>query len=361
MNRRRSFVLFETIPVGNGVLASEPGAPHRPPALDGRCGAGHRRHPGAQHGNQRRCSLASRPPESGVPENARHPVCLILLHVDEEHVGHVVAQLEREGRQQIRLHRMHADDEEAAEPHREKDYARLVAWTAQIQGGVAQREPVRRLQRARQPDQRPAQQVQRPGHEDESTRHVGADLEGRGLPGGYRHEPQADQYRRGNADPVGGQRSQRLALPQQQQGLGVTRIEQGHQGEQQRHEQSDRQPLQHRRRGQVGRDHLEAGGRRRLRRQRLGHGRQHSPGDADPEQRPSESQQGHLHHIDGQHIGSRGAEALQDRGATEPLLHEDARHAPDADAAENHDDEPDQAEVVLRPREMRSIRSSVRR
>ena len=247
---------------------------------------------------------------------------------------------------------MHADDEEAAEPHREKDDARLVARSAQIQGGVAQREPARRLQRPRHADQRSAEHVQRPGDADEAPGDVGPHLQGGGLPPRHADQTQAGYHRRRDPHRIATRRAWRLPLPQQQQRLRVARIEQRHQGEQQRHEHADGQSLQHRREGQIGRDNLESGGRRRLRGQGTGYGRQHTPGDADPEQGPAQPQQGHLHHVDGQHAGVRGPEALQDGGAAEPLLHEYPGHAPDADAAQDDDDEADEAEIVLRPREV---------
>ena len=198
----------------------------------------------------------------------------------------------------------------------------------------------------------PAEQVQRAGDADEAAGHVGAHLQRCGLPSRHPDQTQPDQHHGGNAQSVGRQGVQGFSLPQQQQRLGVAGIEQGHQCEQQRHEQPDGQSLQDRRDGEVRGDDLEPGGGRRLRRQRIRHGRQHSPGDAYSQQRPAQSEQGDLHHVDGQHARGRRSQALQDGGAAKSLLHEDPRDAPDTDAAENDDDESDQAEVVLGPREV---------
>ena len=58
----------------------------------------------------------------------------------------------------------------------------------------------------------------------------------------------------------------------------------------------------------------------------------------------------HLQHVRREHAPRRRAEALQNRDAPDLLLHDDARDAPDADAAEHDDREADEAQVVLRDR-----------
>ena len=57
-------------------------------------------------------------------------------------------------------------------------------------------------------------------------------------------------------------------------------------------------------------------------------------------------------HVDRQHVADEAPDALQDGDAAHLLLHEHARHARDADAAENQHDEADQAQVVLGPLEI---------
>ena len=60
----------------------------------------------------------------------------------------------------------------------------------------------------------------------------------------------------------------------------------------------------------------------------------------------------HQQHVGSEHLPGRRAEALEDRNAPHLLLHHDAGHTPNADAAEDHDREADQAEIVLRHREI---------
>ena len=71
--------------------------------------------------------------------------------------------------------------------------------------------------------------------------------------------------------------------------------------------------------------------------------------EPDAEQAAGQAQQRDLQHIRREHLPGRRADALQDRDAADLLPHEHARDAPHADAAEHHDDEADQAQIVLGP------------
>ena len=103
------------------------------------------------------------------PRNAVSARGLILLDVDQEHVRRVGGQVERELPEQVRLHRAHADDEEAAQPDGKQHEARLVAGTVQMQRRVTQREPARVPQRPRHLDQQPAGAPEHAGDDDEAA------------------------------------------------------------------------------------------------------------------------------------------------------------------------------------------------
>ena len=128
-------VRFQAIAIGDHVLAAE-----RAAAADVLIGveidvaAAHAGDPRAQHRDQRRHLRAA------VEERAKR-IDLILLDVDQEHVGAVALRRDREVGEQIGLERADAEHEEAAQADRQHDHARLIAGTAKADDGVAEREP----------------------------------------------------------------------------------------------------------------------------------------------------------------------------------------------------------------------------
>ena len=71
------------------------------------------------------------------------------------------------------------------------------------------------------------------------------------------------------------------------------------------------------------------------------------PGEHHAEQAAGQAEHRHLRDIDGEQLRRSRAEALQHRDALHLLLHEHAGDARHADAAEDHDHEADQAQVIL--------------
>ncbi len=67
----------------------------------------------------------------------------------------------------------------------------------------------------------------------------------------------------------------------------------------------------------------------------------------DAEQAAGQAERHHLQDVDGDDLAAARAEALQDGDAADLLQDEDARDARHRDAAEDHDDQADQAQVVL--------------
>ncbi len=84
------------------------------------------------------------------------------------------------------------------------------------------------------------------------------------------------------------------------------------------------------------------GGGQRRRNRRDREAREHHA-----ERAAGKAQRDDLRHVDGQQLTRPAAEALQDGDAAELLLHEHARDARHANAAEDHDDEADQTEIVF--------------
>ena len=72
-----------------------------------------------------------------------------------------------------------------------------------------------------------------------------------------------------------------------------------------------------------------------------------------------EAERDDLGHVDGQQLRRPPADALQDRDAPDLLLHEHARDARHADAAENHDHQADEAQVVSARAKSSPMSSSV--
>ena len=125
--------------------------------------AGHAR---AQHRNQPRIR--------GVRRLARRQKGAHRLHLrredlDQEHVGAAAGQLERQLTQQVGLHRAHADDEEAAQTHREQDDARLVARTPEAEHRVPEGERARACGGPHRPHDAAARQVQHDRHGGEAA------------------------------------------------------------------------------------------------------------------------------------------------------------------------------------------------
>ena len=72
----------------------------------------------------------------------------------------------------------------------------------------------------------------------------------------------------------------------------------------------------------------------------------------DTERAARQAQQHDLRQVDRQHLSRAAADALEDGDAPDLLLNEHARHARDADAAQNEDDQSHEAEIVLGAREV---------
>ena len=130
--------------------------------------------------------------------------------------------------------------------------------------------------------------------------------------------------------------------PQQQQGLDPSDFEQRHEREQQRHQQPDRHALKRSPTcvspyGTPPNEAVSDAGIIRIA----------TAASSDADQAAGQAEQRHLRDVGRQHLRRGRADALQDRDALDLLPHEDARHAPHADAAEHDDDEADEAQVVL--------------
>ena len=76
-------------------------------------------------------------------QEGAHLLDLVLLDVDQEHVGPALFELDRELVQQVGLQRADAEHEERAEPDGQQDDARLVARALQAEHRVPQREDAR--------------------------------------------------------------------------------------------------------------------------------------------------------------------------------------------------------------------------
>ena len=271
---------------------------------------------------------------------------LVLLDVEEKHVGGIVADLEREGAEQVRLDRVNPDDEEAAQPDRQQDHPRLVAGSRQVEHGVSQREPRPGAERLDHPHQPLPPHVQHNRHEGEPPTQPEPDLPRRGLPAGQHDEHDREHRDDHGLDPV--PRGGRDEAPaQQRQRLDGPHLEQRTQCEQQRHDHPDTDPLRHRRRPQPVGQITQSRRRGGLLGQRRRNGGQRAAGQRDPQQRTAQPQRHHLQHVDRQHLFARRAETLQDGDTPDPLLHEDPGNTPDPDPPQDHDHESDQTQVVF--------------
>ena len=277
-----------------------------------------------------------------VAQERAHAVRLPALDVEQEHVRRVGGRLDRELAEQARLQRSDADDEERAEPDGEQDDARLVAGPGQVQHRVPQRERPRVGERRDQGDEHPARHDQHHRQPGETGADHQADLERRRLP---RRQP--DQRRRhrhedGVADPVAPAR--RAFVAQQQRRLDEADVQQRHDREQERHEHADADALRRRARRhpvvRLGEDRRRPAERDRDRRDRRLR-------DPDAEQAAGQAERHHLQDVDRDDLPAACADALQHRDAAHLLQDEHAGDARHRDAAEDHDDQADEAQVVL--------------
>ncbi len=78
-----------------------------------------------------------------------------------------------------------------------------------------------------------------------------------------------------------------------------------------------------------------------------GHGRDRGARQHHAEQAAGQTERQHLQQVDADDLPAARADALQHGDAAHLLEHEDARDARHRDAAENHDDQADQAQIVL--------------
>ena len=167
------------------------------------------------------------------------------------------------------------------------------------------------------------------------------------MPGGDGDERCAHHACHADLDPVDScHTGPDVASSQQKQRLHAAHFEQRHEREQQRHQHAHADALKHRLGSQAVGHTAERGGNR-FRDPRDRHRSNHHA-----DQAAAQSEQDHLHDVGRQYQPGRGAHAFQNRHAFDLLAHEDTRHAPHADAAENHHDEPDEAQVVLRAHEV---------
>ena len=238
-------------------------------------------------------------------EKPADPGLLVLLDVDQEHVGAVLANLEGERAQQVRLHRLDADDEEAPQPDREQDDAGLVAGPRQVEDGVTHREPGARAEGLNQPHQNPPDAVERHRDRREPAAHPQAGLPRGRLPARQRHQPHRQRADHRPLHPVARRGGDQIP-PDQGQRLDGPHLQQRPQREQQRDEDAHSQPLDHGRAGHAVGEILEprdgrrpSGERGRQRRQHAGRQR-HAP-----EERAPQPQDRDLNDVDGQHLAAR--------------------------------------------------------
>ena len=172
--------------------------------------------------------------------------------------------------------------------------------------------------------------------------HDDPDLERRRLPGRERHQGQRNGDQHADARPV--TPPSRRLVAQQQRRLDEPHLQQRHDREQQRDQHADADAL-HR---SAPRDAV-----MRLRQDRRGRSeRERNRGDrtlrhADAQEAPGEPERHHLQDVDRDDLAAASADAFQDGDAADLLEDEHARHARHRDAAEDDDDQPDEAEIVL--------------
>ena len=193
---------------------------------------------GPQDGHQPRIARAV----FRIGEERPDAVGLLALDVEQKHVGRVFRDLDRKLRQQARLERPDADDEERAEADGEQDHARLVARARQVQHRMAKRKRRRPGERRDHGDQHPAGRLQHDGEPGKAAAHDRPDAQRAGLPAGDADQRQPDE-RHDRHLRVQSRATPRRLVAQEQRGLDVADLHQRHDGEQQRHEQPDRDAL----------------------------------------------------------------------------------------------------------------------
>ena len=120
------FVGLEIRSIRDGELARQPSpAAYVLVALEVDVAAAHSDDARAQDGNELRRRVVA---VLAIDERGQ-AVTLRGLNVHQEHVRRILAHLQGEIAQQIRLERAHAEDEEGAQPDGEQDDARLVPGT----------------------------------------------------------------------------------------------------------------------------------------------------------------------------------------------------------------------------------------
>ena len=217
-----------------------------------------------------------------------------------------------------------------------------------MQHRVPQRERPGVRERREQRDQSASGEMKHDGETAEAGADDDANPQRRRLPGGDRHQ------RRGHDD--NGRDAQPVASPapplvaQQQRRLDETDLQQRHDRKQHRYQHADGDALRRRAPGdavaRLGQQ------RRRRRPERQRDRRDGGARNGDAEEAAGQPEPHHLQHVDGDDLRVARADALEHRDAANFLQDEHPRDARHRDAAENHDDQADQAEIVLRPIEV---------
>ena len=192
--------------------------------------------PGANHRQQARV-------HTGLVRNqGADPVGLILLNVNQEHVRRVFADLERKRAQEVRLHGLNPDDEEAAKADRKQDDTRLVSRPGQIENRVSHDETCSGAKRLDDANQTLAGQVEQDGHGRESTAYPDSDLPRRCLPTGQQHQSYDQQYDDPCLYPIARWCCHEPPSKQRQR-FDRPHLEQWSQREEQRDQHADAEPL----------------------------------------------------------------------------------------------------------------------
>ena len=113
---------------------------------------------------------------------------LILLHVDQEHVGRVRLQRDGEFARQVHLQQPHAEDEEHAEADGQQNHPGLMTGTPEPIDRVPQREPLHASERPHRAHHSEPDEVQGDRREHEPDRHDAAHPPRRRLPAREQHE-----------------------------------------------------------------------------------------------------------------------------------------------------------------------------
>ena len=206
---------------------------------------------------------------------------------------------------------------------------------------MPEREPRGTCQRPRHPGQQRSEQMQHQRQADEPHAHAQANPDRRRLPRRQRHQRAAHEHGGGDLEPVAAMREGILA--QQQRRLHLPHLEQRHHGKQQRHQHADAHALRH------GRSREPVGDRQRADLIHVGGDqRDGERGQADADHAAERPERERLKQIHRENLAAGAAHALHHRDALDLLPDEHARHARHGDAAQHHDHEPDQAEIVFR-------------